>query len=72
MSDPAAIRCPMERGIVTNWTDMEDFWHYVLEKELSRGACSLLSPTILMTEVPLNPKGNREKMVQVYTPASIL
>ena len=53
----------MERGIVTSWDDMEDFWHHILEQELRIRSNENI--TMLITEVPLNPKGNREKMIEV-------
>ena len=49
-------------GIVTNWSDMENILHYTFYNELS------VAPEenpVLLTEVPLNPKANRERMTQI-------
>ena len=55
--------CPMNRGIVTDWDEMEDFWGFVFEKEL--GIAKQCHLPMLITEVPHNPKCNREKMGQI-------
>jgi len=55
------ITYPLENGIVRNWTDIFYIWDYTFNERLN------IKPDeckILLTEPPMNPKQNKEKMVQ--------
>jgi len=54
---------PMENGIVRNWEDMEHIWDHTFGPEKLN-----IDPNnskVLLTEPPLNPLRNREKMIEV-------
>ena len=57
-----SLRYPIEHGIVTNWDDMECLWHHTFYEELRVEPEECI---VLQTEVPLNPKANKEKMTQI-------
>lgn len=52
---------PMDNGVITRWDDMVALWEHTFSEQLG------INPRghrILLTEPPLNPKRNRERMVE--------
>ncbi|CAL8111227.1 unnamed protein product [Orchesella dallaii] len=57
------VNYPMENGVVRNWEDMLHLWDYTFGPEkmdLEPRECK-----IMLTEPPMNPTKNREKMIEV-------
>ena len=57
-----SLHYPIEHGIITDWHNMETIWSYIYDNELR------IKPEdrpLLLTEAPLNPKTNRERMTEV-------
>mmetsp|Transcript_9024 Transcript_9024/g.13646 ORF Transcript_9024/g.13646 Transcript_9024/m.13646 type:complete len:393 (-) Transcript_9024:48-1226(-) len=55
------ITYPLDNGIVRNWEDMMHVWDYTFNEKLQ------IDPKqckIMLTEAPMNPKKNREKMIE--------
>jgi len=58
----ATLIYPMEHGIVTDWAAMEKIWRHMFCNELH------IDPKLhrlILTEAPLNPKTNRERMISI-------
>ena len=56
------ITQPMEHGIVRNWEDMKYLWDYTFSEKLR---IDPVGRKVLLTEPPMNPKANRQRMCQV-------
>lgn len=55
------LKYPIEHGVVTNWSDMEKIWKHTYEAL----AVEPDDHPVLLTEPPMNPKKNREKMTEI-------
>jgi actin beta/gamma 1 len=56
------IQYPVEHGIIEDWMAMEKIWHYTYYTDLR------VDPSehpVMLTEAPLNPRPNREKMAEI-------
>jgi len=53
---------PMEHGIVKNWEDMRHLWDYTFDEKLK---VDTKGQKVLLTEPPMNPKVNRQRMAEV-------
>ena len=53
---------PIEHGIVNNWDDMEKLWYHTYSQDLK---IQSEDHPLLITEAPLNPRSNRNKMCQI-------
>jgi len=54
---------PISHGIVSDWEDMEKIWNHTFYNELH--VAPEESAGILVTEAPLQPKQNRERMAEI-------
>ena len=56
------LNYPIEYGIVKNWDDMEKIWGHIFTNELRVASEEY---NVMLTEVPQNPKENRENMIRI-------
>jgi actin beta/gamma 1 len=62
IGETLSLRYPIQRGIITDWDDMELIWKHIFESELKTKS---EERTVLMTDSVHTPVGHREKMTQV-------
>jgi len=56
------LNFPIEHGTINDWPAMEKIWHYTFYTDLR------VDPSehpVMLTEAPLNPRMNREKMTEI-------
>merc|ERR1712057_23629 len=59
------LKYPLEHGVIQNWDDMEKIWKHTFDNELRIVLGSEDVADVLLTEAPMNPKENRERMCQI-------
>merc|ERR1712057_79601 len=64
------LKYPLEHGVITNWDDMEKIWKHTFDNELrivlgAEDEAEEDVAGVLLTEAPMNPKDNRERMTQI-------
>eukprot|EP01083_Nonionella_stella_P089098 248585_1 len=57
-----SLKYPIDKGVITHWDDMEALWDHIYRYELR---ISSQEHSVLLTETPLNPENNKEKMTQI-------
>merc|ERR1712224_495604 len=64
------LKFPLEHGVITNWGDMEKIWAHTFDNELrvvvgGESEDDEDVAGVLLTEAPMNPRENRERMTQI-------
>merc|ERR1711998_467799 len=64
------LKFPLEHGVITNWDDMEKIGAHTFDNELrvvvgGESEDDEDVAGVLLTEAPMNPRENREKMTQI-------
>ena len=57
------LNFPIDHGIVNSWNDIEKIWDYSFTEELG---VEPKEHNIIVTEPPINPKENRERIAQIF------
>mmetsp|Transcript_21925 Transcript_21925/g.37487 ORF Transcript_21925/g.37487 Transcript_21925/m.37487 type:complete len:377 (-) Transcript_21925:673-1803(-) len=57
-----SLSYPIAHGIITDWDQMEAIWRHTFDNELR---VDVSSRPVMLTEAPMNPKVNREKMTSL-------
>lgn len=60
--DILTLSHPIEHGVINDWDDMEKIWEHTFTNELR---VNHNDHNVMLTEAPLNPKVNREKMASI-------
>eukprot|EP00730_Choanoeca_flexa_P016074 TRINITY_DN7525_c0_g1_i1.p1 TRINITY_DN7525_c0_g1~~TRINITY_DN7525_c0_g1_i1.p1 ORF type:complete len:395 (+),score=107.49 TRINITY_DN7525_c0_g1_i1:89-1273(+) len=55
------VNYPMDNGIVRSWEDMHHVWNHTFHEKMR---INPKQTKVLLTEPPMNPKRNREKMIE--------
>ena len=56
------INNPISEGVVNNWDDIEKMLGFIFSSELKGDPSEY---NVLLTETPMNPKENKEKLTQI-------
>ncbi len=56
---------PLDNGIVKDWDMMIRLWEHGLYEKMKIAPKETTGMKVLLTEAPLNPKPNREKMAEI-------
>jgi actin-related protein len=56
------LKYPIGHGMIENWDDMKSIWEHCFNNELR---VNPQDHKVLLTEAPLNPKMNRERMISM-------
>ncbi|GMR35700.1 hypothetical protein PMAYCL1PPCAC_05895, partial [Pristionchus mayeri] len=57
-----SLKYPINRGTVTDWSCMKEIWHHVF---FNSWRIDPQDHPILLTEAPLSPRKNREKIAEI-------